>query len=257
MTNKVKKMIFNTSMILCLTLGGATAVYANEEVTPVVESEYRVANGALDGLGSSPTQQNQNANTYVNDEANRESANAVGDLFQNATIDSESTSKASTFLEPLARGINIVVAFILGFTSLAIFLITAIDLLYIGFPPVRNMLNPQSSGGGMGGGYGGGGQQEQKVRWVSDEAVACASSGSSGGGMGSPMGGMGSHMGGASNGGSAKSMIMSYLKKRTVFLIVFAICVILFTSTVFTDLGLRIGMLLLGWITGMTGSIPV
>lgn len=112
-------------------------------------------------------------------------------------------------------------------------------------------------GGGMGmGGYGGGmgmggmgmggmggmgatGPQQQPVggglsavgRWVSDEAIAACMT-SQGGGMEGQMG-----MGGT----TVKSMIFTYMKKRMVFLILFGICVILFTSTVFTDLGVRLG----------------
>lgn len=259
MTRGYRKMIFATSTVLCLTLGGVGSVYANGALNSVdTVKEYTVVNNgsnALDGLGGSGTQQNTATNkqqTTANtpqDNANKDSAGAVGDLFQNAGVDKESVNQANTFLEPLARGINIVVSFLLGFTSVAIFLITASDLLYIGFPPVRNMLNPQSQGGGGMGGYGGGGQQSTGIRWVSDEAMACVGGGDSGGGMGGPMGGQ------QQQGG--KSVIMSYLKKRTVFLIMFAICVILFTSTVFTDLGLKLGMLLLEWITGASGSIPI
>lgn len=256
MTKRHKNLIMCAS-ILFLSFGGTGVTKANAVGTDTV-AEYKVANNSLDGLGSSTYTNSNNGvqNLTTEDVANKNSASAVGDLFQNAGVTTDATNQASTFLEPLARGINIVCAFILGATSLGIFLVTALDLLYIAFPPVRNMLNPQPQGGGYGGG-----QESTAVRWISDEAIACAGGGaSSGGGMGSPMGGMGgmgSPMGGSAQGGSAKSMIASYLKKRTVFLVVFAICVILFTSTVFTDLGLKLGMLILSWITGMSGSIPV
>ena len=258
MTKRNKKLILCASLLLSLSFGSVTTVNANNVG---VVSEYKVANNGLDGLDGLGTTDTTGGSTVQSmtpeDQANRDSATAVSGLFQSTGITDESTSQASTFLEPLARGINIVCAFILGATSLGIFLVTALDLLYIAFPPVRNMLNPQPQGGA--GGYGGG-QQSSAIRWISDEAIACAGGASAGGGMGSPMGGMGGGMGspmGGSPQGGAKSMIMSYLKKRTVFLVVFAISVILFTSTVFTDLGLKLGMLILSWITGMNGSIPM
>lgn len=264
MTKRHKKLILCSGLLLSLAFSSVDIVNANSVGLSEgsVVNEYTVANNSLDGLGVNTNTDTTNSgvqNLSPQDQANRDSANAVGGLFQNTGITEESTSQASTFLEPLARGINIVCAFILGATSLGIFLVTALDLLYIAFPPVRNMLNPQTQGGGMGG-YGGS-QQSSAIRWISDEAIACAGGGASaGGGMGSSMGGMGGGMGspmGGSQQGGAKSMIMSYLKKRTVFLVVFAISVILFTSTVFTDLGLKLGMLILSWITGMNSSIPM
>ena len=109
----------------------------------------------------------------------------------------------------------------------------------------------------------GGGTQGQSQeygmhrRWVSDEAVNCAALANpqpQGGGMGmSPMGGMGGMgMGGGMMGGMGgqqqqpmptKSVIMMYLKKRTFFLIVFAVATILLTSSIFTDCGINLAEL--------------
>lgn len=246
------------SVISLLGLGSLQVVRAESNVNSV--KEYTVVNGldGLDGIGNNGdynqgVQQNQNPEYGYQDQSNRDSANAVGGLFQNAGVDQNSINSANSFIAPLAKGINIVSAFLLGFTSLGIFLITALDLMYIAFPPVRNMLNPQSSGGGSP--YGGG-SSSSGTRWISDEAIACVGS-SGGGGDTGGMNSMSGYGGGGQSQGAAKSMILSYLKKRTVFLVVFAITTILFTSTVFTDLGIRLGMLVLGWITGVTASVPV
>ena len=106
--------------------------------------------------------------------------------------------------------------------------------------------------GGMGmGGMGGGMQQGmgQPVggglsavgRWVSDEAVSACNE----------------CMGGAMEGGmgmmqppGVKSMVLSYIKKRSLFLILFGVCVVLFSSTVFFDLGARLGTWILKIIMG-------
>lgn len=211
-----------------------------------VRAENQSSNG-LDGVGV--YEQNVQSGVqgmYVEgytetqvDQANRNGALAVGELFQGAGVTGESAGQANTFLYPIAKGVNVIASFILGFTSLGIFLVTALDLLYIAFPPVRNMLMGEEGG----------------TRWISDEALACAGGSQGGKGQGNQMGG--SPMGGSPKEEKKKGVITSYLKKRTVFLVVFAITTILFTSTVFTDLGIRVGMLVLGWITGMTGSIPV
>ena len=116
----------------------------------------------------------------------------------------------------------------------------------------RGMGGGMGMGGpGMGGGMGGMQGQQQQVggglsavgRWVSDEAIAACME-SQGGVMQGQMG-----MGGM----PVKSMLFSYMKKRALFLVLFGICLILFTSTVFTDLGVRLGTWLLRIIMGFGG----
>jgi len=140
--------------------------------------------------------------------------------------------------------------------------VTVLDLAYIALPFVRDILDGGmqgsnqmihgSMGGRYGGGYGGYGggmnqQQQQNIggglsaigRWVSDEAMAAT------------LDAQGGPMGTSSANGSVKTMILSYMKKRAFFLIMFGICVILFTSTVFTDLGIKLGTWLLGLLMGV------
>ena len=109
---------------------------------------------------------------------------------------------------------------------------------------------------------GGGAQPSQSGigRFVSDEAVAALSEATAnaggGGGMGMGGMGMGMGMGGMGMGGAAqaqpktKSVIFTYLKKRAFALIMFALCVVLLTSTLFTDIGLYIGQ----WIIDTVGG---
>ena len=88
------------------------------------------------------------------------------------------------------------------------------------------MQQPQQMGGGL----------SAVGRWVSDEAIAACMEA-----QGGAMGGMGAPV---------KSMVFSYMKKRALFLILFGVCVVLFTSTAFTDLGIRLGTWLLQLILG-------
>ena len=179
--------------------------------------------------------------------------------------------------------INIIGNAIGVLTILAVALVpltTMLDLLYIGFPAIRPMLNPEynmQQGGGMAGGmgmpmggmgmggYGARGMgmgmgmaqtaapTSNRPRLVSDEAIACTPQTSQAqpmaGGMGMPMGGMGGM--GMGMGAVApaqpvqtKSFIWEYLKKRTFFIILFVVATILLTSSVLTDCGINIAQLI-------------
>ena len=176
----------------------------------------------------------------------------------------------------------------MAFTSAAIFLITALDLLYIGFPPMRSILYPAGQStpqggmpmggmgmgrmGMMGGGMAMGGMQGSQAmatgsshRWVSDEAIAAvalsqpvaAQAPVMGGGMGMGMAGMGMGMPMANQapaGNTTQSAITVYFKKRIVFIVVFGICAVVLLSSVLTDCGLNVGMLILKIIGKLSDS---
>ena len=203
--------------------------------------------------GTQQTQGNSNSTTKPSS-SNKERVDAIGSMFDNVGVDNESMQKANTYLNPTARILNTIMAIILGFTSLALFLISALDLLYIAFPPIRSLLNVQggSTSSGMSGGFGGSQTSSFFSRWISDEAVAAVAEAGSGQSSGGFDGGMFT----STQKPKTKSVIASYLKKRSFFLIVFAICCILFSTTVFTDLGIKVGTWLLGVITGASNSIP-
>lgn len=198
------------------------------------------------------------------------SAQAVGGLFSNVGMDAEASAKANEYMHPIAKAANLIFAIILSFAFIAMFVITALDLLYIAVPPVRSILykgGAQASGGGgmgmggmggMGGGFGGGmgggmaQPQQSSIQLISDEAVAAvqASQPQQGGGM---MGGFG---GGASQPTSTKSVIASYMKKRTIFLVLFGVCAVLLSTTIFTDIGVSVGSWALNRLTGVNENIP-
>lgn len=222
--------------------------------TPVFASD-------LDSLGNTSTTSSSNQGGSNNNNNNGSGNDSVTDYLKGYTpVTDQNMSDAKQYASPITNILGTATGFIVMVVSAAIFVVTALDLCYIGLPFTRNFLNPQAQGGGspmggmspMGGSMGGG--QPQGKRWVSDEAVACVSMANpqgGGGGM-SPMGGMGmSPMGGMGMGGSmggaqqqpTKSVIMTYLKKRAFFLIIFAVATILLTSSIFTDCGINLAEL--------------
>lgn len=192
-------------------------------------------------------------------------------------ITKDSMQRATTATNPIVSALGTLSGIILLLTATGIFVITALDLMYIAIPPVRSLLNPQMAGGGspmggmgMGMGMAGGGQPAEhglRRRWVSDEAVACLQM--SGANTGSPMGGgamggMGMSMGGYGGmgmgmGGQAqpapKSVIFTYLKKRTFFIIIFAIASTLLMSSLLMNTGLNIAELIVKILNKFNGQI--
>ena len=235
------------------------------------------------------TTENVPVDTTLQDQQN--GAAAVGEMFKQAGVNEEAVKKANEKLRPIAEFMNFVNAIIVGLVAIFLFTVTALDLAYIALPILRPFLDggqgmAQAGGGdmsggmgmggmgmggygsrrgmmgGMGGMMGGGGAQPQQQaghRWVSDEALAAVMAMSpqpqaGGMGMGGMMGGMGGMMGGMGAAPAPQpmgSVIMSYMKKRSFFLIAFGVCVVIFTTSVFTDLGVKIGMVMLSWLSSI------
>lgn len=187
---------------------------------------------------------------------------AMSDYLQNQEpVTAENMAAAQKFASPLTDIFGNLTGFACIIVSSGIFVITALDLVYIGLPPFRSMLySGGQSSGGMGMGMGGGQQGGQKQRqWVSDECLAVC--GQSGGGQASSGMGMGMGMGMNSMGGQggqqqgAKSMILEYFKKRTIFLIIFAVATVMLTSSIFTDCGINLANLLFKVMDTVNGNI--
>lgn len=274
--SKIKFMVFGLILLLNLSFNAYADDLNGININLEVEKQEDInSTKATIKLPPLPT---------VSEEKQRETENtakAIGDMFSKTGIDQESIEQADAFLEPFARILNKIMAVILGVTSLLMMFITILDLLYMAFPPVRDLLDGGMNGpnqmmqgrasrgmgsfggmrsghamqgmGSMSGSMGMGGQQQPQShggglsaigRWVSDEAIAACIE-TRGGSMSSIQGMP------ASN--SVKSMLFSYMKKRSMFLILFGVCVVLFTSTVFTDLGIKIGLWGLRIIMGLGG----
>jgi hypothetical protein len=271
---------------------------------------FAAGTGSLDGIGVAPTTApvvqattepvgtQQGGTTPVVDPKKSDTGNGganIGSIFDNIGVDAEAAKKASQYVGPASKVVNLIFAIVLSIASLGLFLITSLDLLYIAVPPLRNLLYPGGQeqggggggmgmggmgmggmgmggmggmrggyGGGMGGmGMGGGGQQQPQgnmiSRWISDEAVAAVAhlqppQQSGGMGMGG-MGGMGMG-GGAQAPAPMKSVLVEYLKKRAFFLIMFGICAVLLSTTIFSDLGIKLGGWLLNRLFGFESNFP-
>lgn len=193
--------------------------------------------------------------------------NGVSDFLKDyQSMTSDQLQTASQKVSPLTNIIGYVMGGVITLTTSGIFLLTALDLAYISIPFVRGLLYSGGStaqAGGMGMGMSGGmAQQQSKPRQlVSDEAVQCVSLASGGGasmpGMGMGMGmsmGMGSMQQQPQQG--TKSTIMAYLKKRTFFLVLFAICSVMLTSSIFIGTGINLAQWGMKIMEMVNNSIP-
>lgn len=204
-------------------------------------SPYVVLATDLDAIQSQmndgqPTQDMPSTN-YNEYGGSSNDGNAISDYLRGYTpITQQNMQTASKTMSPIVSFLGTLSGCIVMFASAGIFVVTALDLCYIGLPFTRAWLNPQYNmaggaamgggmpmggfggmgrmGGMMGGGMMGGGAQQPaqeygiRRKWVSDEAVFCVNTYANGGmqqqgGM-SPMGGMGGMgmgMGGMMGGG--------------------------------------------------------
>lgn len=222
-----------------------------------------------------------------------DSGGAIEDYLRGYTpVTGENMEQASAIASPIVNIIGTASGFIVMIASAGIFLITALDLLYIGMPPLRGLLNPayasnsaqpamgamppMGAGFGRGGMFGGFGAQVNcgetglRRRWISDEADFCVTNYAlkpqqQGGGAGAmPVGGgFGAvpgvppvpAMGGQPAPMKAKSIILEYLKKRSFFLIIFATATVVLMSSVLTDCGLNLAQLLIRLINRGSNSL--
>ena len=167
--------------------------------------------------------------------------NAVSDYLNDYTpITNDNMAKASTLASPIANFLGNLAGFILMVVDGGLVVVTALDLAYIGLPFTRETLT-------------------SKKQLVSDEAIAVVPKPAPqgmpgqppmmGGGMNPMMGGGMSpmNMPGASNQQpqSTKSVILTYFKKRTLFIILFIVASIVLTSSLLTHSGINIAELLL------------
>ena len=225
-----------------------------------------------------------------NADKNESTAKAVGDLFSSAGVNEESAAKAKKWIEPVAKVLNTVIAVILGLFASMLILVSVLDMVYLGIPITRQWLCPGGAdmgaaaaggmAGGMGGmgamggmggmgGYGrrgmgrmgmggmggmGGAAQAQPTlgasigRWISDDALAAVNESQNGMAAGG-MGAMG--MQGAMPPATGKNVMFAYLKKRAFSLVMLGVCLVLFSCTVFTDLGITVGTKIIGLLTGI------
>lgn len=250
---KSKKLALRLSLGLII---GAAGVGTIREPVPVYAAlEDNVGNG-----------QNSNTGSATDGVSISQDDEYVADwIGSQRGMNAEQMKKASDTLSPLTNLFGYVVGGVLVIIFAGIFVITALDLLYIAIPPVRSMLYSGGNTGGMGGmgmnngpgpvgGMQGGGvmnaQGTQKKQWISDEAVACVQL-AGGGQQQIGMNGM--------NGGqqvSQKSVINAYFKKRLVFMIILVVCAVVLTSSVLLGTGVNLAKWGIKIITLINSYIP-
>lgn len=210
--------------LLCVVLSAFLMVSMSFFTEP---EHYAVAESLDDSIGGSGRGNNSDSGLSQDDLG-------IGDFVRNHRgMTDEQLRVAGDTLSPLTNAIGYAIGGIIILAAFGIFLITALDLLYIVFPPIRPLLYPAGQqqqggaggfggggfgGGGFGGGYGGGGQQQQPQ--------------------------------------SAKSVISTYFKKRMVFMIMFALCVVVLMSSKLLGTGANLALWFLKLVGTLNGYIP-
>ncbi len=199
----------------------------------------------------------------------------------NALTD-DNLATAQKTLSPLTNIIGTIIGMILVLTIALIGFVTAVDLLYLAVPflrPILNKENNQQMAGMTGYGRGSFNMQqpmgnETGFRLVSDEAIQAIQTsmpqnplnggGMPGMGMGMGMGGYGGGFGGGFGmqpmqqqqaPRASKSVISQYLKKRVVFLVVFAVAVVLLFSSAWNKCGINVAAFILKLVGKGTSSL--
>lgn len=264
MAHKWKKGVLGVvaSLMLGLCIASATTV-----MTP----SHVYANSIEDNVNGNSDSSNSNEGSVSQDD--QDVANWIKDQ---RGMTGKQLQTASETLSPITNMFGYVVGGIVVLIFAGVFIITALDLLYITIPPIRNLLYKAGTdgtgaytGGGMAGGYGMGGYggmhggmmgaggavggTQKPTQWISDEAVMCASL----------LGGSSQAQNPAMVGGQMqqqnvpmKSVIGTYLKKRIFFMILLAICVIILTSSALLGTGVNLAQWGLKIINMMNGYIP-
>lgn len=197
------------------------------------------------------------------------SGNGVADFLKGyEAMTDEQLQEADAVLSPLTNLIGNVIGGVVVLICAGMFLVTAADLLYISVPFTRSLLyrgGGQRSSGNMMGGYGrmgygnmSMGSQNQSSGWqiISDEAVQCSALIGNGGHQQQMMGGFGAMQQQQSN-MSTKSVIFTYFKKRVIFLILLAVCLITLLSSVFLGTGINLALWLSKLIATFNTYIPI
>lgn len=221
-------------------------VYAAEDLGDNLGTSDENSEGMM---GGSVTEDDQEVGNWISNQRGM-----TGDQLNEA---SENLSFVTNFIGYVVGGIVILI-----FAGL--FLITALDLLYITFPLVRNLLYKAGTDGT--GAYtragGAAGGTNKPTQWVSDEAVQCAAlmggSAQAANGAGGMYGGgmYGGMQGQAQQQQSTKSVIGTYFRKRIFFMILLVLCVIILTSSALLGTGVNLALWGVKLIDMLNGYIP-
>lgn len=171
----------------------------------------------------------------------------------------EHLQTANAKISPLSNMLGYIIGGIVAFISIAIFVMTALDLLYISFPPIRNLLFVDGQQSNM--------PQQQSTherrQWISDEAAQCAAlmgnnqnsnAITNNGGYGG-YGGYGQQQQQPQN-VNTQMVLGIYFKKRVFFMVLLAICLVVLLSSIFLGTGVNLAQWLMTIIEQVNGYIP-
>lgn len=254
----VKSKISARFILFALALVAVISIFSMVNIPKI--SVY-AENGIEDNLNSSSKGSSDNILGGLQDQELDPDDQGVADWLKDQRgVTSDQLNSASEAMEPITAFIGYIIGGIIILTSVLVVAITALDLLYIAVPPVRNILYKAGTDGtgGYTGGFGAGGYgrgmggmgamgaggaaggSKKPTQWVSDEAVACAAmlggSAQSVGGMG----GMGAMGGMQQQQPTTRSVIGTYFRKRIFFIILLALCIIVLTSSALMNCGVNL-----------------
>ena len=258
MINRNRKGILLACMIGALALspvvgyvGGNAVAYASAIDNDFSSGDASKTKNSTSRTSTSNSSGNTNSLGSVLDEGtisddDRAMSNYLG---EHRGVTSEQLNSASKMLSPVTNAMGYIAAVIIALPASAIFIITALDILYIAVPPVRPYLYTAGTDGTGAytagrygpGGYGPGGYPQggsgsrgggRTRQLISDEAVACAAllGGSS---RTENMGDVGQQRSNETKG----SVIKAYLVKRAGFMVLFVLCVVILMSSALMGTG--------------------
>lgn len=262
----MKKRLYTLMLVGVLTVGGIGVM---SPIFPLSDSHIVYA---IDNFGNNDESSSEKDSTGVDVGSTVDEQDDVTDQLKGwKPIRNEDMQQARQSSQWLTDLIGVAISFILIFIFAVVGLITALDILYISFPPVRQFLYTAGTdgAGGMSGMNMSGNSSIGGRQWVSDEAVQVATmlgAGAQANGHGaSPMpsyGMPGMPMAGAQSQqtqrGGGKVGIRVYIQKRITFLIFLGVASVLLFTSAFTDFGINVGgfiLQLLALITEKLSSI--
>lgn len=232
-------------------------------MSPMVHQAYAI--DIEDNLSPQNSASSEDFFGSIKDQDIGDAAN-IGDILgSQQTMTSEHLEYANKWASPLTNFIGYACGVIVTLIVVATGLLTVLDIMYISVPFVRNLLYKSGTDGtgayNNGIGMGASGGTAKPTQWVSDEAVACAamlggSRQSAGMGMnaGMPMN-MGMGMGQPQEPKPIKSVIGMYVKKRSVFLVMLAVAIVVLTSSALFGTGVNLAQWLLRVIMVFNGKM--
>ena len=258
----IKSKVSARLLLVILAFFAVITVFSSVSI-PTINTVYAESNieDNLNGQTdtSAPSDSDSNMFDDIKNQEIDENDQGVADWLKDRRgVTSEQLATASNTLGPVTTIIGYITGGIIILVVAGVVCITALDLLYIAIPPVRNVLYKAGTDGtgGYTGGFGAGGYgrgfggmgamgaggaaggSKKPTQWVSDEAVACAAMLGGSAQSANGMGVMGTQQGQAQP--TTKSVIAMYFRKRIFFMILLALCIIVLTSSLLMNCGVNL-----------------